>query len=48
VCNFLCGHSEELHSRAARKLGSARKMKKWWRRKNKELVNSKNRGLPLI
>jgi hypothetical protein len=31
-----------------RKLKSAGKMKKWWRRRGRELVNSKNRGLPLI
>jgi hypothetical protein len=44
--NLLCGHSEEVRSGAARKLRSARKMKQWWRRKNRELVNSKNRGHP--
>jgi hypothetical protein len=48
VCNSLNGHSEEVRSGAARKLRSARKMQQWWWRKNKELVNSKNRGLPLI
>jgi hypothetical protein len=33
---------------AAEKLRSARGMQQWWRRKNKELVNSKNPILPLI
>jgi hypothetical protein len=37
-----------VRSGAARKLRSARKMQQWWRRKNKELVNSKNQSLPLI
>jgi hypothetical protein len=48
VCNLLRGHSEEMRSGAARKLKSARKMKQWRRWKSRELVNSKNRGLPLI
>jgi hypothetical protein len=48
VRNSLYGHAEEVHSRAARKLRNARKMQQWWRRKNKELVNSKNQSLPLI
>jgi hypothetical protein len=48
VRNLLRGHSEEMRSGAARKLKSARKMKQWWWRKSRELVNSKNRGLPLI
>jgi hypothetical protein len=47
VRNSLYGHSQELRSRAARKLRSAREMQQWWRRKNKELVNSKNRSPPL-
>jgi hypothetical protein len=42
VRNFLCGHSEEARLGAARKLGSARRMKQWWRRKSRELVNSRN------
>jgi hypothetical protein len=46
--NPLNGHSEEVRSGAARKLMSARKVQQWWWRKNKEQVNSKNRGLPLI
>jgi hypothetical protein len=37
-----------MHSGAVRKLKSARKMKQWWRRRSRELVNSKNQGLPLI
>jgi hypothetical protein len=48
VRNLLCGHSEEVHLGAARKLKSAGKMKQWRRRRGGELVNSKNRGLPLI
>jgi hypothetical protein len=48
VHKILRGHSEEMRSGAARKLKSARKMKQWRQRKSKELVNSKNRGLPLI
>jgi hypothetical protein len=48
VRNSLNRHSEEVCSGAARKLRSARKMHQWWRQKNKELVNSKKRGLPLI
>jgi hypothetical protein len=47
VRNLLCGHSEEMRSGAARELKSARKMKQWQRRKSRELVNSKNQGLPL-
>jgi hypothetical protein len=39
---------EKLRSGAARKLRSTREMQQWWRRKNKELVNSKNHILPLI
>jgi hypothetical protein len=39
---------EEVRSGAARKLRSSREMQQWWRRKNKELVNSKNHSLPLI
>jgi hypothetical protein len=39
---------EEMRSGAARKLRSSREMQQWWRRKNKELVNSKNHSLPLI
>jgi hypothetical protein len=31
-----------------KELRSAREMQQWWRRKNKELVNSKNPTLPLI
>jgi hypothetical protein len=37
-----------MRSGAARKLKSARKMKQWWQRRSRELVNSKNQGLPLI
>jgi hypothetical protein len=47
VCNLLRRHSEGMHSGAARKLKSARKMKQWRRRRSRELVNSKNQGLPL-
>jgi hypothetical protein len=46
--NLLCGHSEEMRSGAMRKLKSAGKMKQWRWRRGRELVNSKNRGLPLI
>jgi hypothetical protein len=48
VRNLLGRHSEEMRSGDARKLKSARKTKqwRWWR--NRELVNSKNRGLPLL
>jgi hypothetical protein len=48
VRDSLDRHLQELHSGAARKLRSAREMQQWWRRKNKELVNSENRRLPLI
>jgi hypothetical protein len=48
VRNLLRGHSEEMRSGAARKLKSARKMKQWRWQKSRELVNSKNRGRPLI
>jgi hypothetical protein len=33
---------------AAKELTSASETQQWWRRKNKELVNSKNPTLPLI
>jgi hypothetical protein len=33
---------------AAKELSSAREMQKWWRRKSKELGNSKNPTIPLI
>jgi hypothetical protein len=36
-----------MRSGAAKKLRSTRKMKQWRRQKTRELVNSKNRGLPL-
>jgi hypothetical protein len=48
VSDSLYGHMEEVRSGAARKLRSSRKMQQWWRRKNKELVNSRNQSLPLI
>jgi hypothetical protein len=48
VRNSLYGHLQELRSGAAWKLRSAREMQQWRRRKNKELVNSENHGLPLI
>jgi hypothetical protein len=48
VCDSFDGHLQELCSRAAKKLRSAREMQQWWRWKNKELVNSKNPTLPLI
>jgi hypothetical protein len=48
VRNLLTGHSEELRLGAARKIKSAGSTKQWWRRRGRELVNSKNRGLPLI
>jgi hypothetical protein len=48
VRNSIYGHSEEVCSGAARKLRSARKMKQWWRQKNKGLVNIKNQSLALI
>jgi hypothetical protein len=37
-----------MRSGAARKLRSIGKMKQWRRRRGRELVNSKNQGLPLI
>jgi hypothetical protein len=48
VRNSFDGHLQELRSGAAKKLRSAREMHQWWRRKNKELVNSKNPTLSLI
>jgi hypothetical protein len=48
VSDSLDGHLQELRSGAANKLRSAREMQQWWRRKNRELVNSKNPTLPLI
>jgi hypothetical protein len=39
---------KEVRSGAARKLRSSREMQQRWRRKNKELVNSKIHSLPLI
>jgi hypothetical protein len=48
VSDFLDGHLQELRSGAAKRLRSTREMQQWWRRKNKELVNSKNPTLPLI
>jgi hypothetical protein len=48
MCNLLCGHSEKVHSGAARKLRSATMMQQWRRRKKEELVNNKNSSLPLI
>jgi hypothetical protein len=39
---------EEVRLGAARKFKSSREKQQWWRRKNKELVNSKNHSLPLI
>jgi hypothetical protein len=48
VSDSLYGHMEEVCLGAARKLRSSREMQQWWRRKNKELVNSKNHSLPLI
>jgi hypothetical protein len=40
------GHLQELRLGAAKKLRSAREMQQWWRRKNKELVNSKKTHSP--
>jgi hypothetical protein len=48
VRDFLDGHLQELRSGVAWKLRSAEEMQQWWRQKNKELVNSENRSLPLI
>jgi hypothetical protein len=48
VSDSLYGHMEEVRSGAARKLRRSRKMQQLWRRKNKELVNSRNQSLPLI
>jgi hypothetical protein len=48
MCNFLLGHSEKVCSGVVRKLRSAREIKQWWWRKNKELVNNKTPTLPLI
>jgi hypothetical protein len=46
VRNFLCGHSKEVCSGAARKLRSTRKIKQWWRWRGRELVNSKKQRSP--
>jgi hypothetical protein len=48
VHDSLDRHLQELCSGATKKLRSAREMQQWWRRKNKELVNSENPTLPLI
>jgi hypothetical protein len=40
-------HLQKLCSGAAKELRSAREMQQWWRRKNKELVNSNNPTIPL-
>jgi hypothetical protein len=48
VSDSLYGNMEEEHSGAVRNIRSSRKMQQWWRRKNKELVNSKNQNLSLI
>jgi hypothetical protein len=37
-----------MRSGAARKGKSIGKMKQWRRQRSRELINSKNRGLPLI
>jgi hypothetical protein len=46
VHDSLDGHLQELRSGAAWKLRSAGEMQQWWQRKNKELVNSENYGIP--
>jgi hypothetical protein len=38
----------KLRSGAKKELRSTQEMQQWWRRKIKELVNSKNPTLPLI
>jgi hypothetical protein len=48
VRNLLRGHSEGMRLGAAGKLKSTGKMKQWRWHRSRELVNSKNRGLPLI
>jgi hypothetical protein len=41
-------HLQKLRSGATKELRSAREMHQWWRRKNKELVNSNSPTIPLI
>jgi hypothetical protein len=48
MSDSLDGHLQELRSGAAKELRSAREMQQWWRRKDNELVNSKNPTIPLI
>jgi hypothetical protein len=48
VRDSLDGNLQKLHLGAARKLRSTKEMHQWWQWKNKELVNSENRSLPLI
>jgi hypothetical protein len=48
VSDSLDGHLQELRSGATKELKGAREMQQWWRRKDKELVNSKNPTIPLI
>jgi hypothetical protein len=48
VSDSLDGHLQELRLGVAKELRSAREMQKWWRWKDKELVNSKNPTIPLI
>jgi hypothetical protein len=46
VRDSLDRHLQEVRSGAVKKLKSAREMQQWWRRKNNELVNSKNPHSP--
>jgi hypothetical protein len=46
VRDSLDRHLQEARSGAAKKLKNAREMQQWWRRKNNELVNSKNPHSP--
>jgi hypothetical protein len=41
-------HLKKLRLGAAKELRSAREMRQWWRRKDKELVNSNSLTIPLI
>jgi hypothetical protein len=48
VSETLDAHLRKLRVGATKELRSARELQQWWRRKSKELVNSKNPTLPLI
>jgi hypothetical protein len=48
VSDTFDAHLQKLRSGAAKELRSARDMQQWWRRKDKELVNSNIPTIPLI